>query len=145
MRHKKLIKYSFIIIFIIIFLFLVSTRNNTLKENVDLKNSIINTLNNSTEIDISKLYNNDWDKLYILPPYSNITDTLSNYKISKKTKFNSNIEISDSMNLLLFIESNEIVSFLELPRDMGFLDLTSPIELNKIDTKFKIDKNTIIY
>lgn len=145
MRHKKLIKYYFIIIFIIIFLFLVSTRNNTLKENVDLKNSIINTLNSSTEIDISKLYNNDWDKLYILPPYSNINDTLSNYKISKKTKFNSNIEISDSMNLLLFIESNEIVSFLELPRDMGFLDLTSPIELNKIDTKFKIDKNTIIY
>lgn len=143
MIDKKSINYFYLIIFLGIFLFYI--KNNTLKENIVLKNSVMDILNSSTEIDFSKIYGHFWDKLYIIPPYSDMNDILSKYKLSKKTKLNSNIDICDSINLLLFVESNKIVSFLELPREIGFSYLTSPIELDKIDTKFKIDKNTIAY
>lgn len=145
-------KKYFTIGFIIILLLLSSTVllgiNNSyvIKEDVALRNLIIETVQRSNEIDITELTNFEWDTMYIFTPYTNPKDILEEENITAyHSKFN--IEINDTINMIGFVKANKLVEFVELPRIYGGMDLASPIKFNKEETKFNIlqDKEGILF
>lgn len=135
-------KKYFAIGFVILLLLLSSTVlgiNNSyvVKEDVDLRNLIIETIQRSNEIDFTELTNFEWDTMYIFTPYTNPKDILEKDSITAyHSKFN--IEINDTINMIGFVKSNKLVQFVELPRIYGEMDLTNPIKFNKEETKFNI-------
>lgn len=145
-------KKYFTIGFIIILLLLSSTVllgiNNSyvVKEDVALRNLIIETVQRSNEIDFTELTNFEWDTMYIFTPYTNPKDILEEDNITAyHSKFN--IEINDTINMIGFVKANKLVQFVELPRIYGGMDLTNPIKFSKEESKFNIlqDKEGILF
>lgn len=144
---KKYFAIGFIIFLILGSTILLGINNSyVMKEDVDLRNLIIETVQRSNEIDFSKLTNFRWDDMYIFTPYSKPKDILQENNISTyNPKFN--IEINDTINMIGFVKSGKLIKFVELPRIYGGIDLTSPIKFSKEDAKFNIlqDKEGILF
>lgn len=140
---KKYVVIGFILLFLCSLVFWGINKSNKTKEDVALKNVIIETVEKSNEIDFAKITNFEWDKMYIFTPYSIPKDILNNDGIStRNSKFN--IEVLDSINMIGFVKSDKLVAFVELPRNYGGVDLTNYIKFSKEETKFNIsqDKKT---
>jgi beta-lactamase regulating signal transducer with metallopeptidase domain len=119
--------------------------NKNLKEDTALRNTIIETLKKSNGIDFAQIGSFDWETMYIFTPYSNPKSLLMEEGV---TTYNSrfSIELNDSINMLAFVKSDKLVSFIELPRKYGNVHLTSPMKFSKGKSKFNISKenNSII-
>lgn len=143
---KKYVVIGFILLFLCSLVFWGINKSNKTKEDVALKNVIIETVKKSNEIDFAKITNFEWDKMYIFTPYSIPKDILNNDGIStRNSKFN--IEVLDSINMIGFVKSDKLVAFVELPRNYGGVDLTNYIKFSKEETKFNIsqDKKNILF
>lgn len=143
---KKYVVIGFILLFLCSLVFWGINKSNKIKEDVALKNVIIETVEKSNEINFAKITNFEWDKMYIFTPYSIPKDILNNDGISpRNSKFN--IEVLDSINMIGFVKSDKLVAFVELPRNYGGVDLTNYIKFSKEETKFNIsqDKKTILF
>ncbi len=113
---------------------------NKIKEDVALKNAIIETVEKSNEIDFNQITNFEWDKMYIFTPYSNPIDILREDGISTRNS-QFNIEYLDTINMIGFIKSDKLVAFVELPINYMEVDLTNPTAFSKEESKFKISKD----
>lgn len=138
-------KKQYIITALILIIFIVLYNLNKLtyiNEDVNLRNQIIETVKHSESIDFPKIANFEWDTMYIFTPYSKPEDILN---VDGVKNYNSNfrIEFLDSINMIAFVKSNKLVSYVELPRNYG--DITSHIKFNKTETKFYIKDKTIIF
>lgn len=126
--------------------FLDGCKSSEIKEDVALKNIIIETVQKSKEIDFTKITNFEWDKMYVFTPYSMPKAILNKDGISiSNSEFN--IEILDTINMIGFVKSDKLVAFVELPRNYGGVDLTNYIKFRKEETKFNIsqDKRAILF
>lgn len=143
---KKYVAIGFILILLGIILLLWGNKSNEIKEDVALKNIIIETVKKSNKIDFDKITNFEWDAMYVFTPYSNPKDILKEDNISTYTS-SFIIERSDTINMIGFVNSNKLVEFVDLPRIYGEADLTNVIKFNKEETKFSIlqDKKTILF
>jgi len=142
---KKYTIIGFILLFLCSLFFLGVNKSSKIKEDVALKNAIIETVEKSIEIDFVKITNFEWDEMYIFTPYSIPNNILTKDGIStSNSKFN--IEYLDSINMIGFVKSNQLVAFIELPRNYCEVDLTNYI-FSKEETKFNIsqDKKTILF
>ena len=123
-----------------------SNETKETKEDVALKNVIIEIVQTSNEIDLAKATNFDWDTMYVFTPYSNPIDILIKDGIST---YNSrfSIEVLDTINMIGFIKSNKLVAFVELPRSSVEVDLRTPSKFTKNEAYFNVlkDKKTIIF
>lgn len=144
---KKYFVIGFIILLLLGSTILLGINNSyAMREDVDLKNLIIETVQRSNEIDFTKITSFGWDDMYIFTPYSKPKDILQENNISTyNPKFN--IEINDTINMIGFVKSGKLVKFVELPRIYGGMDLTNPIKFSKEDAKFNIlqDKEGILF
>lgn len=142
---KKYVVIGFILIFLVSILLGIN-KSNEIKEDVALKNIIIETVQKSNVIDFDKITNFEWDTMYVFTPYSNPKYILEKDNIST---YNSSfiIEHSDTINMIGFVKSNKLVGFVELPLIYGEVDLSNVIKLSKEETKFSIleDKKTILF
>lgn len=144
--NKKYVILGFMLLILGAISLLGVHKSNIIKEDVPLKNVIVETVEKSNEIDFAKITNFEWDTMYVFTPYSNPKEILKKDGIST---YNSNfsIEVIDTINMIGFIKSNKLVAFVELPRKYGGVDLTNFIKFSKEESKFSIllDEKTIIF
>lgn len=143
---KKYFAIGFIIVLLGSIVLLGINKSKVIKEDVALRNVIIETVQKSNEIDFAKITSFEWDTVYVFTPYLHPKDILKEEGIST---YNSDfkIEYLDSINMIGFVKSNKLVEFVELPRIYGEFDLTNVIKFSKEETKFNIlqDKEGIIF
>ncbi|QZY55969.1 hypothetical protein [Crassaminicella profunda] len=135
---------SLLILIIAVFSFL---RSDHLSEDIALKNTIIETVENSSEVDFSTITDFDFDKMYILHPYTPVNRVLEEEGI-KPSNDHFNIELFDDINMLAFVKGDTLVAFVELPRDICKAQFDKNImKFNKEETKFNIlqEEKTIVF
>jgi hypothetical protein len=114
-------------IFLFCFVILVSnscTNSSNKKQDpvLDFKeqaNSLVEGKTDSIILDIAKITDFTWEKLYIFKPYTTIAsiDSILGFKWDEARK--SLINQSEEFNLLVFIERNTVVHFVKVPRNNG--------------------------
>lgn len=143
---KKKYAIGFILLLLCSLVFLNVNKSNKIKEDIALKNTIIEAVEKSNMIDFAKITDFEWDKLYIFTPYSVPKDILKEDRVGTSSS-EFNIEVLDTINMLGFVKADKLVAFVELPRNYGGVDLTNYIKFSKEETKFNIsqDKKTILF
>ena len=89
---KKHAVVGFMLLFLCSLFFIDVNILGEIKEDIDLKNEIIETVEKSDEIDINQITNFEWDKMYIFTPYSNPKDILRADRISTRNSLYISIE-----------------------------------------------------
>lgn len=143
---KKYFVAGFILLLLCCLVFIDVSKSNRIKEDVALKNLIIETVKKSNEIDFARITNFQWDKMYVIPPYSIPKDIFKRDGIHTSNS-HFNIETNDTINMIGFVKSGKLVAFVELPRNYGGVDLTHYINFSIEESKFNIskDKKTILF
>ena len=111
-----------------------------LKEDIALKNLIIETVEKSNEIEFYKITNFQWDTMYVFTPYSNVKTILQENGISN-FNFEFNVQYQDTINMIAFVNKDKLVAFIELPRNYGGVDLSQNLKFSKEEAKFNIVKD----
>ncbi|MEH7309073.1 hypothetical protein, partial [Neobacillus drentensis] len=71
------------------------------------------------EINLNPLIDFAWDKAYIFTPYT--TQETIYKQLGVKFKDPSNIHFRDDINLIVFLNKNKVVQYVEIPRKYGDL------------------------
>ena len=126
MKNKKTILYSIIILLVLIIsVWIIYNANEKIIENSSLKNKIEtlveakNGNDNTVIIDFKEITNFNWDKLYILTPYTYPKDYAKQQNIEGMNLINTDIQTNDSENLLVFVLKQKVVSYIHYPRRKG--------------------------
>ncbi|AZI24007.1 hypothetical protein EA772_01105 [Pedobacter sp. G11] len=91
------------------------------------------------KIELGKLINFKWDKLLILPPYTNISRVEKAHHISLNPIKHSRIDIREDINQIVFFEENKIIKMIEFPRSSGDFENAHQSELfTRANANFKI-------
>lgn len=133
---KKKFFISLLTITVLSLFYILFVKSNITKENIDLKNQIIKSIDSSTYLDLSEITKFDWDNLFVFNPYSNPKDILKDEKVTTYNKI-FNISHDENIVMLGFIKDDKLVEFINLPRMYGY-KLTSNSILKKDDSIFKI-------
>ncbi|MTP79383.1 hypothetical protein GMB70_12050 [Turicibacter sanguinis] len=78
----------------------------------------------------------EWDKVYIIPPYTS-RQTISD-KIGIQFNLPTTIQSSDTVNLLIFINKNKVVKYDEVPRRIVDFDISDTTLITLENSKVKI-------
>ncbi|PKR82972.1 hypothetical protein [Heyndrickxia camelliae] len=122
-------------------LFLTSCSQVVSMHNKGLEKSIRSAIEekNVTEIDFNSLTEFDWDKAYLITPYSN--QQTINKQLGVKFKDPSNIHSRDDIYLLVFLYKNKVVQYIEIPTKYGQLMLGSKDGYTPSNAIIRIQKN----
>jgi hypothetical protein len=139
--RKTYISY-FILIVLGIFLLSYGLR---IRNSSRLKNKVINTIKQSETINFSEVTDFDWDKLYIIQPYSDVNTLLKKDRINSPNKDYA-IKLSDSIYMIAFIDENKLIQFIDLPMEYITLikNMDNPIKFGRNDSKFSISEKRIV-
>jgi hypothetical protein len=139
--RKTYISY-FILIVLGIFLLSYGLR---IRNSSRLKNKVINTIKQSETINFSEVTDFDWDKLYIIQPYSDVNTLLKKDGINGLNKDYA-IKLSDSIYMIAFINDNKLIQFIDLPIEYITLikNMDNPIKFGRSDSKFSITEKRIV-
>lgn len=135
--NKKYILAVLSIIAIGVFIFII--RPEKLKEDSELRNIVMEKLEKESSMDFKEITTFDWDKLYVFTPYSNPKKSLEEIGI-KVNSSSFKIEIDDTIIMLAFVDSKELVSFIELKKEAIVENLTVPKVFSKSESRFEITK-----
>ncbi|MBX7170036.1 MAG: hypothetical protein K1X72_03690 [Pyrinomonadaceae bacterium] len=113
--------------------------------NLDFKNRLEDVIQQKVDnqdnspLEIKKLTDFSWDKLYIFTPYTPtkvINETLGfESKIIKDIEMDSQEEI----NLLVFVKDNKLTTLVEFPRRSGDFDkISNPNGFTQENAKFNV-------
>lgn len=89
------------------------TRNTELESDIKSLISLVSD-NSDSEINIKDFINFDWDKAFLIEPYTSEEEIEK--QIGVYFKDNSNIGSSDDIYLLIFLKDNNVVQYAELSR-----------------------------
>ncbi|WP_273127817.1 hypothetical protein [Bacillus weihaiensis] len=107
-----------LIFFVFLLLLLLTGYNilNKVSHNVELGKSIYSIVEdvNNTEISIKTLTDFDWDKGFLFTPYS--TQKGIDEQLGVHFKDPSNIDWRDDIYLLVFMEDDKVVQYVEIDR-----------------------------
>ncbi|MFA9421929.1 MAG: hypothetical protein ACERLG_00005 [Sedimentibacter sp.] len=70
-------------------------------------------------IEFKEIVTFDWDRLYILTPYASPEEYAKEQNIEGINLINTDIDINDGNNLLIFVLDKKIVSYVNYPRSKG--------------------------
>ena len=95
---------------------LVGCSQSNVQHNKDIENSIYTMVEdkNKSEIDINSLTTFDWDKAYLFTPYS--TQEAIEEELGTDFKDPSNISTRDDIYLLVFLDGDKVVQYVEMER-----------------------------
>ncbi|WP_078433698.1 hypothetical protein [Metabacillus halosaccharovorans] len=96
---------------------------NKVHHNVELGKSIYSIVEdvNNTEISINSLADFDWDKGFLITPYS--TQEGIDEQLGVHFKDPSNIDWRDDIFLLIFMKDDEVVQYVEIDRQGDYFKL----------------------
>ncbi len=143
-----------IVIFITSIILLVKlNEKNQISENINLKTElkeltyIIQNSNKATIIDFSKITDFKWESMYIITPYTNIKEYFDTVEIEGYNFIKTSIETNDSINLIVFVSDNKIISYINFDRIYGDFDLSmlrQQSKFSKEDAIFEVIKENNI-
>ncbi|MFF3025646.1 hypothetical protein ACFVRR_23890 [Gottfriedia sp. NPDC057948] len=109
--------------------------------NKGLEKSISSALEKKsvTEIDINSLTDFDWDKAYLITPYTD-QETI-NKQLGVKFKDPTNMVNRDDIYLLVFLDKNKVVQYVKIPTKYGQLLLGDKDGFSPSNPIIKIQKN----
>lgn len=89
---------------------------SNVQHNIDVENSIYSMVEdkNKSEIGIKSLTTFDWDKAYLFTPYS--TQEAIEEELGTDFKDPSHISTRDDIYLLVFLDGDEVVQYVEMER-----------------------------
>ena len=94
------------------------TTSNYISQDYELITLIHNSLLEVKSINFGEKITTKWDRLLIVRPYSNLRQIFEYYDLSWRP-IKTNIEILDWYSLLIFLYKNEVVTFINYPRNKG--------------------------
>ncbi|SFL90669.1 hypothetical protein SAMN04487943_10535 [Gracilibacillus orientalis] len=105
-----------IFVFVLLLLLLVWCSQRDVQQNTDLEESIYSVVGdkNKSEISIKTLTSFDWDKALLFTPYS--TQENIEEQLGADFKDPSNIDIRDDIYLLVFLNKDKVVQYVEIAR-----------------------------
>lgn len=89
------------------------TRNTELESDIKSLISLVSD-NSDSEINIKDFINFDWDKAFLIEPYTSEEEIEK--QIGVYFKDNSNIGSRDDIYLLIFLKDNNVVQYAEIAR-----------------------------
>lgn len=98
---------------------------------------------NPSKIDLTSIDKLDYDKLLILEPYSNIEKTQTELNVDLSNINGNQIDLSDRINLLVFLKNNKSIKISELNRKNGDFE-DYKVFINRENALFEKNKNGII-
>jgi uncharacterized protein YxeA len=127
---------------VILLLFLsVGCSQSNVQHNKDLEDSIYSIVEdkNKREISIKSLTTFDWDKAFLFSPYStqeNIEEQLGN-----NFKDPSNINTRDDIYLLVFLNGDKVVQYVEIKRQGSDFSIGEKGQLTPSDDVVSIERH----
>ena len=114
--------------------------SHKVKEDFELKNKVIKVVQSSKEIDFSKVTNFEWDEIYLFTPY---TDSKEILKKDGVKRYNSklNMEYNDGINIIAFVNSKKIITYIEINRSDFDFEPPPPSKISKDKSIFEIDND----
>jgi hypothetical protein len=136
--RKKYVSYFILIVFLLSYGFYIRNAST-------LRNKVINTIKQSETINFSEVTDFDWDKLYIIQPYSDVNTLLKKDGINSPNEDYA-IKLFDSIYMFAFINDNELIQYIDLPTEYIIFtkNIDSPIKFDRNDSKFSISKKSIV-
>ena len=135
-------RFNILLIVVSISVFLFIIYNNFYKIELLPRESLSLEIHRLVEeekyIDFRKIDSFEWDRMVIIRPYGEVAKTLKVENIHNK-KIKKNIETQDDINMIIFVNKNEIVQYVNLGRNIDF-NLNKSISYLKNDVMFKIDR-----
>ncbi len=103
-------------VFVLILLLLVGCSQSDVQHNTNLEESIYSVVGdkNKSEINIKSLTTFDWEKAFLFTPYS--TQEGIEEQLGADFKAPSNIDIRDDIYLLVFLNKDKVVQYVEIER-----------------------------
>ncbi|MGG3450488.1 hypothetical protein ABER98_11485 [Domibacillus aminovorans] len=85
-------------------------------------NMITSMKNNPSQVDFNKVTNFKWDKMYTFTPYTPDKEITKQLGFKWKYSNETNIDYLDDINLLVFVNDDRVIQYLELSREYGDFD-----------------------
>lgn len=130
-----------IVFMLISLIFLASCSQVVSMHNKGLEKSISSALEKKsvTEIDFNSLTDFDWDKAYLITPYTD-QETI-NKQLGVKFKDPTNMVHRDDIYLLVFLNKNKVVQYVKIPTKYGQLMHGNKDGFTPSNAIIKIQKN----
>ena len=112
---------KFVFLIFISLIFLTSCSQEVSMHNKGLEKSLSSALEKKSdpEIDLNSLTDFDWDKAYRITPYTD--QEAINKQLGVKFKDPTNMVYRDDIYLLVFLDKNKVVQYVEIPTKYGQL------------------------
>jgi hypothetical protein len=145
--NKRILLLSIIVLISLVGLSITFIQKNAILEKEILReriaHEVIKFRYGSIEIiDLEKTTSFDWDKLYIFGPYT--TAKKMNEELGQVwiLGYFTHIDSSENYSLLVFMNKNRIVQFLEFPRSLvDFSPLEQVNGYSNLESRFIIDED----
>jgi uncharacterized protein YxeA len=129
-----------IIVFILLLFLLVGCSQSNVQHNIDLEDSIYSIVEdtNKSEISIKSLTTFEWDKAFLFAPYS----TQEGIEEQLGTDFEdpSNINMRDDIYLLVFLNGDKVVQYIEIERQGSDFSIGEKGHLTPSDDVISIER-----
>lgn len=115
------------------------TNQEAQKENKQISAQIEQQLKSThfTNLDLSKVSTKDWERVCYVGPYSTNESVKPRLGFDWNIEENTDIGANDSISLLLFIKKNNVVEFVQHPRNLGDFKFDC---LSRQDAQFTVSK-----
>lgn len=125
------VKYDLLSIFFVIIILCASTvlyaverfpnsfyfcSGPSVSQDISLRDTLEDYVNKNNTVNLQNLTNFKWDKAYIFAPYSNPREKLEEDDVNWE-RINDSIIFRDDVDLIVFVHDNNIVSYLNYPRN----------------------------
>lgn len=84
---------------------------------------------NGDTVDFSMFFSTDWDTVWIIHPYTPLEKI--NETIGTKFKYDTAIEYSDAINLVIAMKEDEVVSYAEISRIIYDFNTVETVKITK--------------
>ncbi|MDY0407845.1 hypothetical protein ACFFIS_07765 [Virgibacillus soli] len=129
-----------LMVFISLILMLVGCNQDDMQDRTGLEKSVQSIMMDEdiSEIHIKSLTDFDWEKAYLITPYSDQKSIEKQIGVSFKDK--SNMNMRDDIYLIVFIQDDKVIQYAELKRQGADFSVGEKEYLTPIDDVIKIDR-----
>jgi hypothetical protein len=148
------VKYDVLSIFFVIIILSASTvlyvverlpnnfyfcSSSSVNQDISLRDTLKNYVSKNNTIKLQNITNFEWDTAYIFTPYSNPKQKLEDDDVNWE-RINDSIIFRDDIDLIVFVHDNNIVSYINYPRNYGDFNINTTTKFNQKTAIFNISK-----
>ncbi|MBM7703792.1 hypothetical protein [Metabacillus iocasae] len=118
---KKLLIFTLVALLSIFFI----DRSYSKQNQAELQQMLISKIeeqqlvNNEIKVNFEELFDFKWDKVYVFTPYTSIKEVNNQLGFTWLGAKSTGIDRRDDVNLIVFVENNQVAQYIELPRSYG--------------------------